>query len=433
MEYGKNYPEYILKNMANAKKEVYRETFISFLKNQIFKIREEIGLEMLNFSILDYEFKKVGTNNNDEKIILYLYTSTRTDKSGIIGPGGWVIGKLREKIVNDNKLLNYVSETYINGLTEPKNINKFRKNYAKGIIIRKINNSRKLRKLDEIKIKNKENRDNNEYKLSQNKNNYGNNYKNIFELSKNLIIRVEDISDIEKLHNKTLESIEFLEKRGLEFSKCENRFLDKSLYIVQCEYDLAGLNNVSKYFNIDCATIDTGNTVILPNKSKNKINKYIENYALNNNVNNNNNNNNTNNTNNNMKINHNYIQMEKIDSEEIKNAINDNPCLRLCNRYLFTLLDYCKKEGYKNLIFNHFMADFDKINNVNIVNFLSLFPIKKNTLVNSADFLECPMVIQACKNNESYKFEKIEEIVEKVYGGIVEPTEGSEEILKYLK
>ncbi|MCS3922062.1 hypothetical protein M2325_000747 [Methanococcus voltae PS] len=409
MEYERAYHEC---DSKCAKREDYKENFISFLTKNIFQIRDEIGLEILNFSILDYEFKKVDNVNNNGKIILYLYTSTRTDKSGIIGPGGWVIGKLREKIVNSNELLNYLIDTYNYSINDNKNIDKFRKNYNKEIIIKKINNSRKLRKLDEIKIRNMESKI-----ISKGKSkNRAKNTLN-YELFKNLIIRVEDISDIEKLHKKTKESIIFLEKRGLDFSKFESKFSDKSLYIIQCEYDLAGLNSVSKYFNIDCATIDTGNTVILPHKSKSKINEYIETYNLSNNKN----------------LNHNYIQMEKIESEEIISAINDNPCIKLCNRYLFTLLDHCKREGYKNLIFNHFMTDFDKINNVNIVNFLSLFPIKKNTLINSADFLECPMVIQACKNNETYKFEKIDEIVEKVYGGVVEPTEGSEEILKYLK
>ncbi|WP_048196652.1 hypothetical protein [Methanocaldococcus vulcanius] len=66
-----------------------KEKIINNLKKDILKIREEIGLTPTQFEIVDI--------NIDGKI-LTIYTKNRTDKSIIIGPGGWVVGKLREKL-----------------------------------------------------------------------------------------------------------------------------------------------------------------------------------------------------------------------------------------------------------------------------------------------------------------------------------------------
>ncbi|WP_457613233.1 hypothetical protein [Methanocaldococcus sp.] len=66
-----------------------KEKIINNLKKDILKIREELGLAPTNFEIVDI--------NLDGKV-LTIYTKNRTDKSVIIGPGGWVVGKLREKL-----------------------------------------------------------------------------------------------------------------------------------------------------------------------------------------------------------------------------------------------------------------------------------------------------------------------------------------------
>ncbi|WP_456419605.1 hypothetical protein [Methanocaldococcus infernus] len=56
---------------------------------EINKIREELNLPKVNIDIVKIEEK-------DNKLVIY--TRTRTDKSAIIGPGGWVVGKLRERL-----------------------------------------------------------------------------------------------------------------------------------------------------------------------------------------------------------------------------------------------------------------------------------------------------------------------------------------------
>ena len=64
-----------------------------FLLDEINKIRDEIGHEPINIFIEDIYFK-----NNE----LWIITEDRPDKSAIIGKGGWVVGKLKEKLNLDS-------------------------------------------------------------------------------------------------------------------------------------------------------------------------------------------------------------------------------------------------------------------------------------------------------------------------------------------
>ena len=60
-----------------------------FILDEVNKIREEIGHEKVEISIEDLYHE-----NNE----LWIITEDRPDKSAIIGKGGWVVGKLREKL-----------------------------------------------------------------------------------------------------------------------------------------------------------------------------------------------------------------------------------------------------------------------------------------------------------------------------------------------
>ena len=62
-----------------------------FLLNEINKIRDEIGHDKVNIYI-----EKIYFNENTNE--LWIITEDRPDKSAIIGKGGWVVGKLREKL-----------------------------------------------------------------------------------------------------------------------------------------------------------------------------------------------------------------------------------------------------------------------------------------------------------------------------------------------
>ena len=62
-----------------------------FILNEVNQIREEIGHDKVNIFIEELYF-------NDETNELWIITEDRPDKSAIIGKGGWVVGKLREKL-----------------------------------------------------------------------------------------------------------------------------------------------------------------------------------------------------------------------------------------------------------------------------------------------------------------------------------------------
>lgn len=62
-----------------------------FILNEVNTIREEIGHDKVNIFIEELYFNE---NTNE----LWIITEDRPDKSAIIGKGGWVVGKLREKL-----------------------------------------------------------------------------------------------------------------------------------------------------------------------------------------------------------------------------------------------------------------------------------------------------------------------------------------------
>ncbi|MBE6491217.1 MAG: ATPase [Methanobrevibacter sp.] len=64
-----------------------------FILNEVNQIRDEIGHDRVKIFIEEIYFK-----NNE----LWIITEDRPDKSAIIGKGGWVVGKLREKLGLDS-------------------------------------------------------------------------------------------------------------------------------------------------------------------------------------------------------------------------------------------------------------------------------------------------------------------------------------------
>ena len=72
-----------------------KEKLLAELIKKINKIRKDLNLKNTNFEIVDIDIK---TNKENESIFLIIYALTRSDKSTIIGPGGWVVGKLREDL-----------------------------------------------------------------------------------------------------------------------------------------------------------------------------------------------------------------------------------------------------------------------------------------------------------------------------------------------
>ena len=63
----------------------------SFILNEVNAIRREIGHDEVNIYIENIYF-------NEDTNELWIITEDRPDKSAIIGKGGWVVGKLKEKL-----------------------------------------------------------------------------------------------------------------------------------------------------------------------------------------------------------------------------------------------------------------------------------------------------------------------------------------------
>ena len=62
-----------------------------FILEEVNSIREEIGHDKVNIFIEELYFSE-KTNE------LWIITEDRPDKSAIIGKGGWVVGKLKERL-----------------------------------------------------------------------------------------------------------------------------------------------------------------------------------------------------------------------------------------------------------------------------------------------------------------------------------------------
>ena len=288
-------------------------------KKKINKIRKDLNLKNTNFEIVDIDIK---TNKENESIFLIIYALTRSDKSTIIGPGGWVVGKLREDLKH--------------------------------------------------------------------------------QFDKNLIIRVENYIDKIILKEKKEEAILFLNKIGLKKGQ-------KIMVLVQCDYDLSILDFLKRYFNVYAVSLDIG-TVVLPPNNK----KIIEDYFISNN------------------IPYNFIKPVELSRKDILDALNGYPCDIICGNMNKYLIKECVDKNIKYIINNHISENYkkDESTGTHILNFLNLFPLKRNSLRNP--YLNCPLMIQSCKKNNNIKIKLINKIVSNTYDGLIEPTEGSEKIMKII-
>ena len=177
-----------------------------FILDEVNQIREEIGHDKVNIFIEQIYFK-----NNE----LWIITEDRPDKSAIIGKGGWVVGKLKEKL----NLESIHIESYGDYLN---------KNYKLKLSLKTINNLN----LDYVGIKNLEKTI--EYKL---KNIYDFNFENYFNNN------------------------EFTESENIEAVVALSGGVDSSFSLILAK---------KLGFNPIAVTVDPG-TIILPNQFKKNI------------------------------------------------------------------------------------------------------------------------------------------------------------------
>ena len=180
------------------------------LLEEINQVRKEIGHEELEIHIKDIYY-------NEKEKELWIITQDRPDKSAIIGKGGWVVGKLKEKL----KINSIHVESYGDYLTK-------------------------------------------EYKLKLSKktlDNFSSNLTGIQNLKKILNTKLENIYSFD--YNRYFENNTFEESEKTEAVVALSGGVDSSFSLILAKY--LGFNPIA-------ITIDPG-TIILPNQYKRNIKK----------------------------------------------------------------------------------------------------------------------------------------------------------------
>ena len=292
---------------------IEKDLLIREICERIREIRRELNLKDIGLEIVDVEVIYEG-----EDTFLNIYVLTRSDKSTVIGPGGWVVGRLREclkdRFPGNLKIL---VDTYI----------------------------------DRLILREKENR-----------------------------------------------ALSILKSIGLKRG-------EKILVLVQCSYDLGVLDFLRRYFEVSAVSLSIG-SVVLPSKNR----KIIESYLLK------------------SKVPYKFLKPLELKGEDIKKVLGKYPC-DLCNDVVFKyLVEECKGMGIKYLINNH-ISEKVRFKGVYIINFLKLYPLKRDVLRREYPYLKCPLMIQAIKKDRDLKVKMIKEVVSEVYEGLMEPGIGAEVVL----
>ena len=294
--------------------DIDKDLLIREIYEKVLKIRRELKLKDVNVEIVDVE---LIYENGDT--ILNICVLTRSDKSTVIGPGGWVVGKLRE----------YLRDRFPG----------------------------------------------------------------------NLKIVVDTYIDRLILNNKRERSRSLLNSVGLIEG-------ERILALVQCSYDLGVLDFLRRHFKVSVVSLNIG-SVVLPSKNRRLIEDYCVKY----------------------KIPYKLIDPLKLKGEEIKKVLDSYPC-NLCNHIVFKYLPReCREMGIRYLVNNHLPGEVERLEDIYIINFLKIYPLKRDILRRNYPYLECPLMIQCLKRNEELKVKIIGDIVSEVYEGLMEPGIGAEIIM----
>jgi len=294
---------------------VEKDILIREIDGKIREIRRELNLKDMKLEIIDVEVIYEGGDT-----LLNICVLTRSDKSTVIGPGGWVVGKLRE----------YLKDRF------PGNLKILVDTYIDRVIIRKK----------------------------------------------------------EERALSTLESIGL--KKG-----------ERIVVLVQCCYDLGVLDFLRRYFRVFVVSLSIG-SVVLPPKNR----KLIEDYLLK------------------HRIPHKFLNPIELKGEDIKKVLGSYPC-GLCNDVVFKfIVEECKRMGIDYLINNHIHQEVERFKDIYLINFLKLYPLKRDILRINHPYLKCPLMIQSLKRDKDLKVKMIRNIVSEVYEGLMEPGIGAEAILE---
>ncbi|KZX17084.1 ATPase [Methanobrevibacter filiformis] len=215
------------------------------IENHVRKIRKEIGHEdseinikniIFNENISENKNTKNISNNRNDNSELWIITKDRSDKSIIIGKGGWVVGRLKEELGIGKIHVESYSDYIL-------------KKYKMELSLDKVNSF--IRDQKEIAIKEG-------LEWNSDKSNGLINLKNLLEEKINNIYNF----DFNKFINN-LEISEFNKENKHQCIVALSGGVDSSFSLIIAKY----LN-----FNPIAITVDPG-TIILPKQFKNNINK----------------------------------------------------------------------------------------------------------------------------------------------------------------
>jgi len=299
-------------------KNIEKGLLLKEIYEKVREIRRELRLKDVDFKILDVEVVNQG-----EDTLLNLYVPTRSDKSTVIGPGGWVVGRLRE----------YLKDRF------PGDLKILVDTYIDSVIIKK----------------------------------------------------------------REKEALSFLKNLGLTKG-------ERILFLVQCSYDLGVLDFLRKYFKVFAVSLDIG-SVVLPPRNRKLIEDYLLKYG----------------------VPYEFLSPLKLGGKDIEKVLSGYPC-DLCNSIVSKyLVEECRERGIRYLINNHMEDKVRKVRDVYVINFLKIYPLKRDILRREYPYLKCPLMIQALKRNREMRVKMIGEIVSQVYEGLMEPGIGAEVIMEIEK
>ena len=359
---------------------------MQFTKNELItiieEIRTEIGHEESELNIKDIVF---DSKNNE----LLIITPDRPDKSAVIGKGGWVVGKLREKsgikkihveAYTDIMVKKYRMELAgekIHDLTSKKPFdNHMALNNLMDMLFEKIGNLSLFNFSDYLNIKN------------DMKNN-----SNVDDLEKN--------NSKETKNKETVDNSEFNKNDGYKAVVALSGGTDSSFSLI-----------VSNYlgFNPLAVTADPG-SIVLPQHFKNNINNLCENLG----------------------VHHSYIDLDfsEIISESFEGRFH--PCGRCSKMIHQAVISHAKENNINIVIFGDMLSTGsqsliykDGILRINLPAFLGVSKQEMQRLtdifdVKKSNYFGCPLLGEVQKKFPHMRRYSIQRVLRETRAGVLEP------------
>lgn len=363
-----------------------------FITESIKRIRKEIGHEDMIIRI-----KSINFNEKTNK--LTIITPDRSDKSIIIGKGGWVVGRLKEELSVDTiHVIDYsdllLKEHKLSLSLE--RLNEFIKIQEDFYTQEEMLPFYRLKELVVFRLNNLSNFDFLEYISDEIFNESNEDYK---------IRSLNEINSNEFIYNTPSHL-----NKGITVILALSGGVDSSFSLILLK--LLG-------FNIKAVTVNPG-TIVLPKQFKRNISNLNES----------------------LDIEHVYLEADY--KEIIKESLNGkfHPCGRCSKKIDETILEFAKENGINFVIFGDMLSTgYQSIverRNTNIINLPALLSIEKNEMkktlkyfkVNIINGFGCPLLHEVETKYPFMKKYSIQRVLRETRSGALEPGEALDLIWK---